>query len=29
MPVLSLVLLVLSYANFSSGYGESVVANEQ
>lgn len=28
VPLLSLVLLVLSYANFSSGYGDSVVANE-
>lgn len=28
MPLLSLALLVLSYANFSSGYGDSVVANE-
>jgi len=28
MPLLSLVLLVLAYANFSSGYNDSVVVNE-
>ncbi len=28
MPLLSLVLLVLGYANFSSGYHDSVVVNE-